>query len=1218
MNFQRYVTMLLFVVSIVLLGTELKAQSIPYQGPTDEAGDLSAQRFGLMNGNRVSLRIVNKVSFGGWPDPNVSLWPNDATGLNTFDSFNLIVGNMVFIEKCPTCPIDSVPVTNEAEIQSLASQGLLDTIKYIQSSSIQPDFMDGPVPHPIGSAHNPYEWGFYPVFGYFNPSGETPAMSNHPESWPLTGWPSRGMDTKWPGEWNGRFGRGVKYSDLEAYWVCNDAQDQENLQPNLPVKFYPRPRIKIGDLHPGDISIQKGDPWGGLGVRAEVRAYQWNNQEARDAVFFEYNVSNISDYDLTRAVFGFYLDAANGNKAPTSAAEDQIGFYDVLQSFTYTWSLSGTGFGGRKPCVSGWAFLESPGDAHDGIDNNENGMVDERRDNTAEDSWHGLPPKIVGQDNVRAAFIASHDTAKFFAYFGYKSVDQIPAVQQGLWWPADEDGDWKDGNDKNGNGVYDVGEDAGDDVGLDGVGPGDLNYTGPDADGTECNHKPDFKDGVGAEPNFASTDVGESDMLGLTSFVMFPHPQANGALQLWNDPVVYDTIAAHRLAPYPGKPANLYAAFGSGTFRLAQGRTERLSMANVISYDDLTGLNNASENHPAPSLYAKLKVVQSVYRNDYRFSQPPLTPTLTAKAADGKVFLYWDDRSDKLTREPFLGGVNDFEGYKLYKATDKYFQDAEVLRDGYGNASGKLPIFQCDLIDSYSGFADYAAYNGISYYLGNNSGLTHCYIDNDVQNGRTYYYALVAYDYGMKGVGNLAVNIPPTENNITIDVDETGNIRSIGSNVQVVTPHQRAAGYVDPKITFFDPANVLDKGTIQINIFNEDLIKSNHTYKLKFLTDTIARTRTSKVDKRDGIVAANGYSILDATLNDKLLYQETPTNTNLQNNWVTRNDTIGKNGTSAYIANYIGMNSDGITSNVVDGMQFLIKQARSVPAFDSVRSGWQTGNAPIEIKLNLLRSTCFAYNYDIIFVDTILHPSFKSNITSTMTVQDLTTNTPIPAARVLTGRSFPFYVINRDLQDTLDMVVQNVNYANTTITPTYDLDTDYVLVTYTFLSSSVPPKVQCYQTIFGIRFPDKNNLPHPGDVYRVRFNRTLQDSIMFTVNTDNSTIASKVDDDMSQIKVVPNPYLVTNTMEPYIANQGFNQQRVLLFTHIPAQSSIKIFTSSGVFIRQIDIANAPDNGTYKWNMLTKEGLDIAAGIYIYQVKSNVTGKEKLGKFAVIK
>jgi hypothetical protein len=37
-----------------------------------------------------------------------------------------------------------------------------------------------------------------------------------------------------------------------------------------------------------------------------------------------------------------------------------------------------------------------------------------------------------------------------------------------------------------------------------------------------------------------------------------------------------------------------------------------------------------------------------------------------------------------------------------------------------------------------------------------------------------------------------------------------------------------------------------------------------------------------------------------------------------------------------------------------------------------------------------------------------------------------------------------------------------------------------------------------------------------------------------------------------------------------------------------------------------------------WNMLTWEGLEIAAGMYFYHVQDDVTGEEKTGKFAVIK
>ena len=35
-------------------------------------------------------------------------------------------------------------------------------------------------------------------------------------------------------------------------------------------------------------------------------------------------------------------------------------------------------------------------------------------------------------------------------------------------------------------------------------------------------------------------------------------------------------------------------------------------------------------------------------------------------------------------------------------------------------------------------------------------------------------------------------------------------------------------------------------------------------------------------------------------------------------------------------------------------------------------------------------------------------------------------------------------------------------------------------------------------------------------------------------------------------------------------------------------------------------------------MLTRENLEIAAGMYVYHIESSVTGDSKLGKFAVIK
>ena len=45
--------------------------------------------------------------------------------------------------------------------------------------------------------------------------------------------------------------------------VVNDAQDQEYVLNEAPVKYFPRGDKKIGS----DIAVNAGKPWGGLGLR---------------------------------------------------------------------------------------------------------------------------------------------------------------------------------------------------------------------------------------------------------------------------------------------------------------------------------------------------------------------------------------------------------------------------------------------------------------------------------------------------------------------------------------------------------------------------------------------------------------------------------------------------------------------------------------------------------------------------------------------------------------------------------------------------------------------------------------------------------------------------------------------------------------------------------------------------------------------------------------
>ncbi len=1144
---------------IFMLLKMLGAQSREYEGPDDPASDIAAQRVGIMNGNRIYLPFHNTTELGEFPDRQVR-WPNDENGLDMHDNIALVIGTRVFLEQ------DTIPVTDPIIIQNRTD---LDTLYYIQTK-----FRGKTETDPTGSI----EWGFYPVFGYFNETSEYPAMSNRPDSWPPGGWPSRGIETKWLGEWNGRFGRGVIYADLECYFVANDAHDQEYLGTDDRVKYYPRPGIRIGDRNPG-VTIQKGNPWGGIGVRVEVRGLQWNNPQARDAIFFEYTIANISDYDLPEMAFGYYMDVGIGGEFP----DNDVGFFDDQLDMAYCWDNDGLGIGGLEPGIMGIAYLESPGIPFDGMDNDEDGLVDEQRDNEA-------IQKIGPYDGI-------DNLSKFLEFY---NLDEADLKEH---WDADEDQDWMDGNDLNGNGRYDEDENAGDDVGLDGVSPYDLNYYGPDADGTECNHRPDLLEGVGAEPNFGFTDISESDMLGLTMFELFPY--FSPYIQLRYDRDFYLFITETGLNPEIFYVDNLGLTFASGVFPLPKGRTERISMAELHSYEELAGLK--SPEHAAPSLFEKKQVVQIVYESDYRFAIPPKMPTLKATAGNGKVVLHWDDFAEKYTREPLLKGVNDFQGYKLYKATDKQFSDAEMLFDGFGNPIAKKPIYQCDLKDGIMGFADYGQVNGFEYYLGSDKGILHYFVDTDVQNGRTYYYAIVAYDYGIQ---LMDVEIAPSENNVVVDLDEDENVRFIGKNVQIVTPHQPAAGYVEPQIEITDAATVRDKGNVLPVVYDIQDVKPDHQYKVTFQTGVMDHLRVVELYRHpfDFLFTTTGFSVYDITDGEVMVYQENPEKFAHDNLLYNRTEDYWYFNTEA-----------GVLSDVFDGMQIEIDPPQSLTsAFDPDNSGWLVGNAPVNIIVNKEESRYFPWQYDIVFKN---QPDAYKSRTSNYNKIRAADNTALGPGDILLDQSFDFYVLNKTFPDEngeyekLDLIVHDVNGDNE-----FNVSDDIVLAGHAVEALN---RVYWGGTVFGIDLSDAEQsgaMPENDDVYRVDFKRPYfwQDSVLFTVLPAKEVDKIRLTDSMDEIRVVPNPYVATNAMEEAILNPYLNQRRKLIFTHIPAQCTIKIFTVSGVFIDAIHVDNPPEQGLVYWDLLTQEGLEIAAGMYFYHVKSHVTGDEKLGKFAVIK
>ena len=1220
MNFKINIKKNLFPIFLIL-STFVYSD---YNGPTDPAADISNVRAGRMNGNRILLYFKNTTQQADW-DPSglwdVSIWPNDGTGTRMLDGIGLLLGAKVFIQKDSTLEVDTLIIDDIDYLNSLNAEELEELFHTVHF--LQTDYREEVDLNPTGEI----KWTLYPVSGYFNPLSETPAMSNNSASWP-NAWPSTGTETKWPGEWDGRFGRGVRYADLATYFVANDAQDQEwvtywecetefydnkigceqvcesvceQLGNSLGYSYLPRP----GSYIQNDATKQAGLPWGGLGVRVEARGFQWNNPLVRDALFWEYNISNISDYNIPYMGFGYWVDNGIGGESDIA---DENGWFDTDLDLSYTWDADNTGFGGIEDFgIMGFAYLESPSLSNDGIDNDNDGIIDESRDN-------GI----------------------------------------------DDDGDWV-GPDLNEDGSFDC-SNLNDDVGLDGVGPNNLNYwpEGPDADGTECNGVPDCIEGVGCEPNIDETDISESDMIGLTTFQLFPIDEAgkNSPTGLWfeNDDIMWNMISDTALDQFELSPENLVELFASATFPLEKGKTERISMAELHSFDQIIAEN--LDIQPELNLFQLKSIVQVVYESDYRFASPPELPTLKAEASDGKVVLTWDDiaeqsfdnflpKSELLTLDHNGNGEYDcgdipsecdefedlngneiwdaqfqfdFEGYKIYKSTDKYLQDAQVITDGYGNLMFKEPLFQCDKINGVKGFANWAPISGTSVYMGNDSGIRHTYTDTDVDNGRTYYYAIVAYDYGMASAGELASGIPPAENNTIIELDANEYIISLGQNVVEVRPTFNAAGYVETEINI-DYEDLIGTGSIEVVTLLNSELNSNTEYLLTF---------TNELTQQYGLsyFTTNGFNVFKVSDTLELIYTENSSDFEGEN--LVFYDLISSGG---FPVNFWSLNSNStIQTDLIDGFRLEINAVDTV----SIKSqGWtniESSYIPsLYLTKNQLLQSLAPWDISINFLyqgeSYFTKPLFIAGAPITdENNEEYYINPWDPSSfkflYEFDASGYPytkimqtnFYIYNETLGDTLDFVIWDTNDDDE-----FNLVGDKIVIGTTRFDTTWNAQVW-NQALGAFIITNSETIPSSGDKYELTFERPFWNSDTISIHVGKTDTISNdlLDEDMDLIKVVPNPYIATNLLEESIFNPNFNQRRKLMFTHIPLDCQIKIYTVSGVFVDQIDVNNSGNDGIAYWDLLNNEGLEIAAGMYIYHLKSNLTKNVKMGKFSIIK
>jgi hypothetical protein len=568
----------------------------------------------------------------------------------------------------------------------------------------------------------------------------------------------------------------------------------------------------------------------GLGLRIEVRGFQWANPQARNVIFWHYDITNegTTDYD-DNIIFGLYMDSGVGGSALSCdgiyESDDDNAFFarefeDQIINLVYTWDNRGHGRDLTSSCARtgylGYAYMETPGNPTDLVDNDEDGITDELRD-----GGPGVP--VIGDAQILAYVAANYDQTRFEAAYG--PVVDTPAYRAGLWFTGDEDMDWTTANH---------------DLGADG-----LPETGDTGEG----------DGIptAGEPNFDGTDLNESDQIGLTGFKINRIVPGQGNPDQETDDIVFFTDnqdwperlyeqfsnvdPAARFDPPLASNYNIGFLFASGPFKLAAGQTERFSLALAYGAD----LEELARN---------TQTVQQIYNANYRFAVPPRRPTLTAEVGDGFVRLSWDDIAEQGS-DP-VTGEDDFEGYRIYRSTDPDFRDPQVITTGTG--SGPLgngrPIAQFDLQDGRSGFSDLTI-EGVAYYLGTESGLTHTWTDFGAVNGQQYYYAIAAYDFGSE-----AFNFYPSENAIAPSRTPRGGL-VLPPNVVAVRPNPRVMGFRPATATEAQQVGGRGVGAVSVDVVNSGLVPEGHVFTVSFTTphpDSLRATSYTLTDSTGGQV----------------------------------------------------------------------------------------------------------------------------------------------------------------------------------------------------------------------------------------------------------------------------------------------------------------------------------------------------------------------------
>jgi hypothetical protein len=549
---------------------------------------------------------------------------------------------------------------------------------------------------------------------------------------------------------------------------------------------------------------------------------------------------------------------------------------------------------------------------------------------------------------------------------------------------------------------------------------------------------------------------------------------------------------------------------------------------------------------------------QRAYKANYQFAKSPPVPEVTCIAEDGKVTLYWDNVAEG-AYDPLTG--YDFEGYKIYRSTDPAWNDMAVITNGYGiETSFRKPLAQFDLENEIKGFCQ-TSLDGVEFYLGTDNGLVHSWTDTTVVNGQDYYYAVTSYDHGADSLG-----VFPAECSRYLSINADGSIEK-DKNVVIVRPEAPSSGFENARVEIAWKEGSTTDGTIVASIMNNTLVEDK-TYNITF-EDTLIR------DRLWTIPYTSNFSLIDVT-------------NGAQDTLIKRSKDFGL------------MLNIPPTSAVK-----LLLQNKAAFAFNEDSSSWNNPN----IYWVSLRPT-YVTTGGILYSGTWMSHDYRIEF-GDLGIATSTVAGGLPAVPV------NFRVINSTTEEQIDFFFQERDGSDGMFTGFSEgINSDRICFLEKDTNGSLITTLQFELTAVGATDSTRN--PQSGDIITLILDKPFLSHDVAEFQTKAAHInEGRAKSDLEKIKVVPNPYIVANSWEPRNLYSSGRGTRELHFIHLPMKCTIRIFNIQGQLVRTLEHKSTIWNGTEIWDMLSKDKLDIAYGVYIYHVKAPGIG-EKIGKFAVIK